>query len=75
MLDQAQQMKLLSMGSYATEFFAVEGLALQHLACLCFDNTFLWPCRCQVLSKIGQASLQYADIDAMKRSPYRRLAG
>ena len=28
MLDQAQQMKLLSMGSYTTEFFAVEGLAL-----------------------------------------------
>jgi len=32
MLDQTQQMKLLSMGSYTTEFFAVEGLTLQHLA-------------------------------------------
>ena len=75
MLDQAQQMKLLSMASYTTEFFSVECLALQCSARLCFDNTFLWPCRCQVLSEIGQASLQNADIDAMKHSPYRRLAG
>ena len=28
MLDQTEQVKLLSMGSYTTEFFAVEGLAL-----------------------------------------------
>jgi hypothetical protein len=53
MLDQAQQMKLLPVGSYTTELFAVEGLALQHLAGLCLDGALLGSCRCQVLRKTG----------------------
>jgi hypothetical protein len=63
MLDQTQQMKLLSMSSYTTEFFAVEGLALQYLACLCFDSALLGSCRRQALGQVGQSLFQEGDVD------------